>query len=71
MQKKQAKKPQGQQSFDGPLGKIVLGIILIVIGAFAILSSIFALSIGGLLLSIALIVVGAVVIAWGGLDVVL
>jgi len=71
MQKKQAKNPQDTQLFSGSLSKIILGIILVLIGAIAILSSIVSLSIGGLLLSIALILVGAVVIAWGALDIVL
>lgn len=66
---KQAKK--GTKAQGNFLGKVILGIILVILGALVILGGVFSLSIGSLLLGIAGIAVGGVVIAWGVLDIVL
>ena len=69
VQKQTRKSPKSVTGQTGFFGKLFLGIILIVLGAFAIIGGIFSISLGGLLLGIAGIVVGTLVILWGVLDI--
>lgn len=67
---KKAESKKAKHSDSGSaLGKIALGILLSIVGAFGILGAILSISLLGLIGSIALIIVGVFVVLWGVLDI--
>jgi hypothetical protein len=67
---KRAEAKKAKHSDGGSaLGKIALGVLLSIVGAFGILGAIVSISLLGLIGSIALIIVGVFVVLWGVLDI--